>query len=206
MARTIYLIVYNSRLFPAHWAIWIPSQSDPDIGRIINAAGDVLTGFDITFERNYDITAETRPHQVISLGQVGDGDVIDVPGDGSHRVESESQGDLVAWDSIEEAGLSTPAPVKSLRPVSSVCHFFYSFLLWLGLMSLNHSRHTLELNSGTAKHGFSRLWRSWCSVVSCMSLLLRQCETRRKTRCEDKRLLDRIANWFMWQLLMMGDE
>ncbi|KAI8669991.1 PNPLA domain-containing protein [Fusarium sp. Ph1] len=122
MARTIYLIVYNSRLFPAHWVIWIPSQSDPDIDKIINAAGDVLTGFDITFERNYNITAESRPHQVISLGQVEDGDVIDVPGDGSHRVESESQGDPVAWDPIEEAGLSTPAPVKSLRPVSTSSH------------------------------------------------------------------------------------
>ncbi|RSL69736.1 hypothetical protein CEP54_002105 [Fusarium duplospermum] len=122
MVRTIFLIVYNNRLFPAHWVIWIPSQSDPNIGKIINAAGDVLTGFDITFERNYNISAENRPHQVISLGQVEDGDVVDVPGDGSHRVESESQGDLVAWDPIEEAGLSIPAPVKSLRPVSSSSH------------------------------------------------------------------------------------
>lgn len=124
MARTISLIVYNSRLFPAHWVIWIPSQSDPRIGKIINAAGDVLTGFDITFERNYDISAESRPHKVIPLGQVEDVHAVDVPGDGSHRVESESQGNLVAWDPIEEAGLSTPAPVKSLRSVSSVSFIF----------------------------------------------------------------------------------
>ncbi|KAJ3454012.1 hypothetical protein MRS44_018644 [Fusarium solani] len=122
MARTIYLIVYNSRLFPAHWVIWIPSQSDPNIGKIINAAGDVLTGFDITIERNYSIAAESRPHQVISLSQVEDVHVVDVPGDGSHRVESESQGNLVAWDPIEEAGLSIPAPIKSLRLVSHSSH------------------------------------------------------------------------------------
>ncbi|KAJ4314364.1 hypothetical protein N0V84_008944 [Fusarium piperis] len=122
MARTIYLIVYNSRLFPAHWVIWIPSQSDLKIGKVINAAGDVLTGFDITFERNYNIAEESRPHQVILLGQVDDAHIVDVPGDGSYRAESESQGNLVAWDPIEEAGLNTPAPVKSLRPVSSSSH------------------------------------------------------------------------------------
>ncbi|KAL2683282.1 hypothetical protein Neosp_007752 [[Neocosmospora] mangrovei] len=123
MARTIFLIVYNSRLFPAHWAIWIPSQSDPNVGKIVNAAGDVLTGFDITFERNYNISAESRPHQLISLGNVQDGHVVDVPGDGRYRVESQSQGDLVAYDLIEEAGLNTPAPVKSLRSISNVSDF-----------------------------------------------------------------------------------
>lgn len=110
-------------IIPCPLGIWIPSQSGPNVGKIITSTGDVLTGFDITFKRNYSIAAESRPHQLVSLGSVQDGRVVDVPGDGRYRVESESQGDLMAYDPIEEAGLNTPAPAKSLRSISSVSDF-----------------------------------------------------------------------------------
>ncbi|KAJ3544705.1 hypothetical protein NM208_g2912 [Fusarium decemcellulare] len=120
MARSIYLLVYNSRLFPAHWVLWIPSKNNAKIGKVIEAAGDVATGFDITFARNFNIGELTRTHQLVELAQVDDAHIVDTSGDGSNYAERESEGNLVAQDKIEEAALRVPAPVKSLRSASSV--------------------------------------------------------------------------------------
>ncbi|KAF4999989.1 hypothetical protein FDECE_11337 [Fusarium decemcellulare] len=120
MARSIYLLVYNSRLFPAHWVLWIPSKDNTKIGKVIEAAGDVATGFDITFERNFNIGELTRTHELVELAQVDDDHIVDTLGDGSNYAERESEGNLVAQDKIEEAALRVPAPVKSLRSASSV--------------------------------------------------------------------------------------
>lgn len=118
MSRTICLIIYNAPLFPAHWALWVPSPDIPTIGKRLHASGDAATGFQIVFERNYDISSETRRHQVLRLDQVSDYYVVDVKGYGN-LIE-----DQTAHDDLERVVLSVPAPAQSLVAVTSqVCDF-----------------------------------------------------------------------------------
>ncbi|KAH6887602.1 hypothetical protein B0T10DRAFT_490074 [Thelonectria olida] len=110
MPRTIYLIVYNSRLFPAHWSFWIPSLSDPTIGKRIQATGNALTGFTVAFERNYDIEATNRAHELVALTEVDD-IYID---DGDSCKGGPESTDTRPIDRLEEVALSVPAPGPSL--------------------------------------------------------------------------------------------
>jgi hypothetical protein len=70
MPRTVYLVVYNSPLFPAHWGLWIPQLDNPDVGKFIEAAGDAANGFDISFERNYDLGSTPRAYRKLPLADV----------------------------------------------------------------------------------------------------------------------------------------
>ncbi|KAM5361433.1 hypothetical protein ACJZ2D_013123 [Fusarium nematophilum] len=117
MARTLYLVMYNSRLFPAHWALWVPSREIPDVGKRIHAEGDVATGFTVTFERNYDIGSTGRQHQILPLAEVDESHLADVPG--ARSTESKLMGNIKAHDTVEEVALRVPAPGPSLRSASS---------------------------------------------------------------------------------------
>lgn len=108
MARTIYLIIYNSPLFPAHWGLWIPTLSDPTVGKVLHAEGDAANGFEIIFKRNYVPDATSRQHQFLPVAEVSDHHVMDVKGDGSLQLDS------TAHDNIEQVLLSVPAPGASL--------------------------------------------------------------------------------------------
>jgi hypothetical protein len=109
MARDIYLIVYTSPLFPAHWTLWIPTEANPQIGKGIHATGDAANGFQHEFKRNYDLSEEDRAYRLFLLAQVNDRWVVDVPGDGLFSV------DTIPVDGVERIALSVPAPGKSLR-------------------------------------------------------------------------------------------
>jgi hypothetical protein len=113
MTRTVYLVVYNSPLFPAHWGLWIPSLNDSTVGKLLNAEGDAANGFEIVFERNYAIDATSRQHQFLLLAEVSDHHVVDVKGDGSPGSDS------TAHDNLEQVLLSVPAPGASLVSYSS---------------------------------------------------------------------------------------
>ncbi|KAF1846886.1 uncharacterized protein K460DRAFT_49567 [Cucurbitaria berberidis CBS 394.84] len=108
MPRTIYLVVFNSRLFPAHWGLWIPHTDDPGVGKFLEASGDAAEGFNIAFERNYNLEATGRIHQVLRLAEMQDHLVVDVKGDGSQST------DQTVHDYLEQVALSVPAPSKSL--------------------------------------------------------------------------------------------
>ncbi|KAF2258102.1 hypothetical protein CC78DRAFT_479708 [Lojkania enalia] len=108
MPRTVYLVVYNSPLFPAHWGLWIPHIDNPNIGKLIHASGDAANGFIISFERNYNLGSTSRRHQILPVDQVLDHHVVDVKGDGSRSR------DQTAHDYLEEVALSIPAPGRSL--------------------------------------------------------------------------------------------
>ncbi|KAF2681241.1 hypothetical protein K458DRAFT_420760 [Lentithecium fluviatile CBS 122367] len=111
MPRTIYLAIYNSRLFPAHWALWIPHKDDPAIGKRIHANGNASEGFTIDFERNHNIEETTGSYQLLALAEVADKFLEDVRGGGTQGV------DQVACDWVEEVALSVQAPGKSLTHV-----------------------------------------------------------------------------------------
>jgi hypothetical protein len=113
MTRTVYLIVYNSPLFPAHWGLWIPSLDDPTVGKRLHAPGDAANGFEIDFDRNYTLDATNRQYQSLVLAEVSNYHVVDVKGDGSRRSDS------TAHDDLEQVLLSVPAPGASLVSSSS---------------------------------------------------------------------------------------
>lgn len=113
MTRPIYLIIYTSTLFPAHWSLWIPSLSDPSIGKRLHAEGDAATGFKTVFERGYVLHEDTRKYQCLLLGEVSDEYVLDVDG---------QECDSIAHDDLERILLSVPAPGASLvSSESQVC-------------------------------------------------------------------------------------
>lgn len=120
MTRDIYLIVYHSPLFPAHWALWIPSANNSQIGKKLHVFGDVANGFEHEFQRNYNPFNDQLKHSLVLLAEVEEKNVVDVPGDGSQT------SDKNAMDDIERVALATLAPSKSLKAsTDGVGHLFH---------------------------------------------------------------------------------
>ncbi|KAF2635919.1 hypothetical protein P280DRAFT_461099, partial [Massarina eburnea CBS 473.64] len=108
MARTIHLAIFNSPIFPAHWALWIPHLDTANIGKLLEADGDAANSFEICFHRNYDLGGDSRRHQILPPGEVDDDLLVDVKGDRTQTV------DRIAHDRFEEITLSVAAPKPSL--------------------------------------------------------------------------------------------
>ncbi|KAJ7288477.1 hypothetical protein C8J57DRAFT_517703 [Mycena rebaudengoi] len=107
--REIYLIIYHSPLFPAHWALWIPLPSDSDRGKRVHVTGDAAGGFAHEFSRNYRRSEDSRRHSVVLLGEVPDEWVVDDSPGPENAVDTEPQ------DELERVALGVPAPGKTLR-------------------------------------------------------------------------------------------
>lgn len=115
MSLPVYLIIYHSPIFAAHWALWIPDfekETAGNTGKIINVQGNPGDGFVHEFERNVDLTEETRSYSLKLLCRIPL-DMV-VKADGGHAIDN------APIDKIEEAALAIEAPGPSLRPVSSV--------------------------------------------------------------------------------------
>lgn len=109
MTREIYLVLYPSPLFLAHWGLFVPSAENSQLGKMIHVTGDVVNGFEHEFKRNYSLAKTTRRYNQILLATVDDKYVVDVPGDGSQS------SDQAPADDIERKALTIPAPAKSLN-------------------------------------------------------------------------------------------
>ncbi|KNG91063.1 hypothetical protein ANOM_000754 [Aspergillus nomiae NRRL 13137] len=68
-AYLVELLIFNGWPFKDHWAYWIRSPSDPDIGVQLHATGDVRNGFEFQIKRNYDFHDDNseRPSTRIPL-------------------------------------------------------------------------------------------------------------------------------------------
>lgn len=111
MPRSVHILTSKSRLFPAPWALWIPSQENTQVGKIIQAIGDTTEGFEVEFVRNYNLITQHRPREIVFLASIDEKYIVDTPGDGS-KIE-----DRNAVDDIERRALSIPTPGKSLASV-----------------------------------------------------------------------------------------
>lgn len=109
--RQIQLIVYRSPLFPAHWSLFIPTESNPDFGKRIHAIGDPLHGFQLEFKRGYDLSATSSKKTVIDLCRVDGVHVVDGP--------AERGSDKIPIDDIEKKATEVPAPEGSMNPAGS---------------------------------------------------------------------------------------
>ncbi|KAE9378035.1 hypothetical protein N431DRAFT_171491 [Stipitochalara longipes BDJ] len=116
MSRPIYLVVYHSPLFAAHWALWIPyyeSGKEQRKGKVIHIQGSASEGFAHEFKRNYDIIEDNRSKSTIILCWVDSNSavIVDVYGDGTFSTDTSPA------DILEETSLRLPAPGPSLRSV-----------------------------------------------------------------------------------------
>ena len=107
--RDIKLIVYFSPLFPAHWALFIPTAVNPDVSKIIHTTRDVLKRFKVKFKRGYNEAATNHQKEVMNLCTVN----------GTHiNVLQRSMNKRLIND-IKRKAAAIPAPGKSLRLAGS---------------------------------------------------------------------------------------
>lgn len=109
------------------------SNPDPDpntkIGNIINVTGNVHSGFEHEFIRNYNLGTEGRTYTRIFIGEV-DGDYLTTTTTttnednnnntqgGSNEQNQGEESDKIPHTKLEEIALSVPAPGPSLNSVS----------------------------------------------------------------------------------------
>ncbi|KFY09294.1 hypothetical protein V492_05545 [Pseudogymnoascus sp. VKM F-4246] len=110
MSRPVYLVVYPSPLFPAHWALWLPyytNGSEGSVGKYINIEGDPATGFSLDIRRSYDLTTEPAKKSLILLCWVDARHISDEADPWSPNSNP--------VDAIEKGATSVQPPEKSLR-------------------------------------------------------------------------------------------
>lgn len=115
--RQIFLLVWPSGLFKAHWAIFIPDLADKTFkkGKYIHVEGALDSGFEMAVVRGWDIDqTNRRPGTPIEIGWVQSDKVVDTPTQ-KGRLEK----DAVPRDKIEAFLASVPPPAASLNSVSS---------------------------------------------------------------------------------------
>ncbi|KAG8742175.1 hypothetical protein FRC10_001931 [Ceratobasidium sp. 414] len=109
--RSVYLLVFRSPVFPAHWALWIPRLDNPHVGKIISAVGDPSTGFVHEFQRNFSPASPSSMLPVLLCSTVESNHIVD------GELGQEPTTDANAIDSLEDMALTVPAPGKSLNSV-----------------------------------------------------------------------------------------
>jgi len=109
----VYLIIYHSPLFPAHWALFVPNPSTSKIGKVLNVVGSVAAGFEHEFKRNYDLTEDGRQYSLLLLDDAVDKKVV------CDTTDEESTIDAVGRDEMERLALEVPAPGPSLNSYQS---------------------------------------------------------------------------------------
>lgn len=120
-AFMVELLIYNGAPFKDHWAYWVRSHSDPNIGVLIHATGDVKNGFEFQVKRSHDFnTTGNRPTKRIPLQWVGKEyfDEKKMLNDGKYKLDN-------APVCIFEASVyKIKTPEKSLNAVDDRVSFF----------------------------------------------------------------------------------
>ncbi|KAM3421447.1 hypothetical protein BST61_g1840 [Cercospora zeina] len=114
--RPIFLLVWPSPLFKAHWAIFIPEAGDNTFkkGKYVHVEGHLREGFHFGIVRGWDLTlTNRRPKPAIEIGWIRSDLVVDTPADGSLIK------DATPCDQLETFLAAVPAPGQSLNSVSS---------------------------------------------------------------------------------------
>ncbi|OTB05943.1 hypothetical protein M426DRAFT_319326 [Hypoxylon sp. CI-4A] len=122
MHRTLYVLVYPSRLFAAHWSFWLPyptsSDSEPShIGDRIHVTGDRLNGFVYEYIRDYNVSEDDRHPNAFPIGSILVTDLSEASNDGK-ALSGEGVGSAVL-NAFDKACREVPAPGPSLNKVNS---------------------------------------------------------------------------------------
>lgn len=72
MQHVLYILIYPSRPFAAHWSFWIPylntSGEEADTGDRIHVTGDRLNGFQYEYVRDYNVREDERKPARFAIG------------------------------------------------------------------------------------------------------------------------------------------
>lgn len=123
--RPIFLLVWPSALFKAHWAIFVPDLNDKTIkkGKYIHVTGSLDKGYQLEIVRGYDISkSRVRPMSPIEIGLVPADMIKDTPTDDKLVKESTPR------DRLEAFLASVPPPSASLNSAtatSAVCPSYH---------------------------------------------------------------------------------
>ncbi|KAI1472384.1 uncharacterized protein F4812DRAFT_11326 [Daldinia caldariorum] len=124
MRRTLYVLVYPSRLFAAHWSFWLPYTDADDrqsnTGDRIHVTGDRLNGFQYEYIRNYDVCEDDRNPSAFPIGLVSEMHLTQANKDETAISSGEDQRDSenIVFNSFDEACREVPAPGPSLNKVN----------------------------------------------------------------------------------------
>ncbi|KAF3020296.1 hypothetical protein E8E14_013416 [Neopestalotiopsis sp. 37M] len=117
MYRTIYVLVYPSRLFAAHWSLWIPhldaDGQEREVGDRIHATGDRLHGFVYEYDCDYNMKTDDRKPIAFPIGRTL----------AQHVSANDKEQDADSSEShpvndLDAACRKVPAPGPSLNKVS----------------------------------------------------------------------------------------
>ena len=119
--RTISLISSrNNAAQRSHFAIFVPAESNPDQGTLIQAVGAPMTGYELEFTRNYSPAEETEKYTAFPIGEIDSIHIVDpLPED--KGIDLTPQGDIeTAAAEIPTPGISENflAPVNDVRQLS----------------------------------------------------------------------------------------
>ncbi|OXN24561.1 hypothetical protein CDV57_05003 [Aspergillus fumigatus] len=114
-AFLVELLIYNGHPFKDHWAYWVRSHTDKDLGVKIHATGDVRNGFELEIKRSSNFrTNELPPTKRIPLqwvyGQYFDEKAMS--NNGEHKIDN------VPVCQFEASAHKIKAPGKSLNTTS----------------------------------------------------------------------------------------
>ena len=74
MTQPLYVLVYPSPLFAAHWSLWLAhtdaSGHESHIGHRIHVTGDRLNGFEYEYIQDYNIQEDERKPKVFTIGLI----------------------------------------------------------------------------------------------------------------------------------------
>lgn len=120
-AFLVELLIYNGAPFKDHWAYWVRSHQDPDLGVLIHAAGDVKNGFRFEIKRGHDFRATGNlPTKRVPLQWVGKGFFNEQAmfNSGKYKV------DHTPVCLFEASAHKVKVPEKTLRAVDDKLFFF----------------------------------------------------------------------------------
>lgn len=116
-SRTISLISSrDSEAQRAHFAVFVPQETDNDHGTLIQAVGAPLMGYFLEFKRNYSPTDSTEKYTIFPIGEVDSVNIVD-------STTSAKTSDSIPQDKIEEVAAQVAPPGISenfLTPVTDV--------------------------------------------------------------------------------------
>ncbi|KAI1662424.1 hypothetical protein F4813DRAFT_107929 [Daldinia decipiens] len=123
MPRIIYVLVYPSRLFAAHWSFWLPyvdTNQQSNIGDRIHVTGDRLNGFQYEYIRNYNVCEDDRNPNAFPIGLVSEThmDLANKDGTVTSSEEDPREAENAVFNAFDAACREVPAPGPSLNKVN----------------------------------------------------------------------------------------
>jgi hypothetical protein len=124
MYQTLYVLVYPSRPFAAHWSFWIPHLNaggqESHTGDRIHVTGDRLNGFEYEYVRDYSVDQDDRKPTAFPIGSVLVSHTGNARNDENRGLDetTKSSALVTSWNQFDYACQQVPAPGPSLNRVT----------------------------------------------------------------------------------------